>query len=141
VSAAGDPVDGKQLCANVRNEAHFTGMGAFGDPGELTAFLTICAQKHRKIKGMKKRVDGFADTCASNTAKGLAIPVAHLPERLLRYSTSRQGAALIVERVLGKMARVAFDAGRLSPEDAFRRIAARWSSASMTPSETLGPAG
>src|SRR5689334_4684685 len=137
-SAAGDPVDGKQLCANLKREAHFTGAGAFGDATELTGFLTRCAQTHRSIKGMKRRVDGYRDTCDAHSARGLAIPANDVPEKLLRYSTSRFAAALIVERVLGKMARVEFDAGRLSPEDAFRRIAARWRSSSMTPTEKLG---
>jgi hypothetical protein len=134
---SGDPVDGLQLCANLKAEAHFTGAGAFGDAAELTGFLTRCAQAHRVTKGMTKRAGGYAQTCNAHAAKGTAIPAASIPPRLLRYSTSGYLAALIIERVLGKLARMDFDAGLLSPEDAFERIARRWSSPSMT-AEKLG---
>jgi hypothetical protein len=137
VKSNGDPVDGRQLCANLKAEAHFTGAGAFGDATELAAFLARCAQAHRLTKGMAKRVDGYVQTCDAHGAKGLPIPIARLRPNLLRYSTSKYAAAVIIERVLGKVARIEFDAGRLSPEDAFKRIAARWGSTSMTPVEKL----
>ena len=135
--STGDPVDGGQLCVNLKAEAHLTGTGAFGDTTELTGFLTRCAQAHRVTKGVQPRVDGYAKTCDAHASKGTHIPTAHLPPRLLRYSTSRFAAALLVERVLGKVARIQFDAGSLSPEDAFRRIERRWRAAAMTPADRL----
>jgi hypothetical protein len=137
-SSSGSPVDGRQLSENLKAEAHFTGAAGFGDATEMTGFLTRCAQGHRGTKGVKARVGGYQGTCDAHAAKGLAIPVAHLPARLLRYSTSRYGVAVLVERVLGKAARLDFDAGRLSPDDAFERIASRWRASSVTPAEKLG---
>lgn len=134
----GDPVDGRQLCENLKAEAHFTGALSFGDATELTGFLVHCARTHRGTKGRTERIDGYARSCDAHSAKGLAIPTARLPARLLRYHASRYAAALVIERVLGKAARLDFDAGILSPEDAFQRIARRWRSASMTPAEKLG---
>jgi hypothetical protein len=139
--ASGDPVDGRQIGRNLQREAHLTGAGAFGDYAELTGFLARCATTHRGTKGMKQRVNGYGGACSSHVAKGLPIPAAHLPPRLLRYSVSRYAAAILVERVLGKAARKVFDDGSLPAEDAFRRIEARWSASTMTPTEQLGRPG
>lgn len=60
-----------------------------------------------------------------------------LPAGFLRYSVSKTLAATLVERMLGTMARRDFDSGLMSVEDAFSRIAVRWSAARLTNSEML----
>lgn len=57
---------------------------------------------------------------------GLRVLRDHLPDSLLRYTGSRTLAAKLIERMLGKRARDAFDREALPPEMAFTRLRDRW---------------
>jgi hypothetical protein len=125
------------LAANLRNESHLVGDGAFGDTNKLASFLKELGKRHARAKSMLAREKRYNSTCRKFELKGLAIPRPHLPDALLRYSTSRTLAAKIVERLLGKAARWAFDNGTMTPEDAFARLVPAWASSRLTPKDRL----
>lgn len=129
--------DGRKLAANLAQEAHLTGDKAFGDLAELTSFLKLCATGHARARSNAAKMSNYCAACASFELKGLAIPRAHLPGTLLRYSSSRKLVATVLERQLGKTARTAFDGGTMTPEDAFSRLALSWISSRLTAAEKL----
>ena len=126
-----------QLVANVRDESHLVGAGHFGDPNELAAFLKACGQAHSKATSELQRRTGYSSACSAFELKGLGIEQASLPAGFLRYSVSKRLVAMLVERMLGRMARRDFDSGLMSVEDAFNRIAVYWSAARLTNAEML----
>jgi hypothetical protein len=137
-SQNGGPIDGARLLANLRAEAHLTGSKPFGDPAELAALLGRCAGNHRAATKSGLRVEAYLEACEAHAGRGLAIPKDHLPARLLRYSAYRAGADDIVERILGKAARMDFVAETLSAADAFAQVEKRWDASRMLPTDRLG---
>lgn len=132
-----DRCDGSKLVANIRSESHLVGDGEFGHPEELAAFLKLCAAAYIRVKSRPARWRRYLAACGAHGLKGLTIPGGRLPGTLLRYSTSRRVAAVVVERVLGKAARAAFDNGTLPARDAFSRVAAFWAASRMTAENKL----
>jgi hypothetical protein len=130
-------LDGTRLWANIESESHLAGTGAFGTPDELAAFLKACASAHAKATSDLQRRAAYGDTCEAFQLKGLGIDPANLPGGFLRYSTSKTLVAILVERMLGKMARRDFDLGLMAVEDAFNRMASYWSAARLTDAEKL----
>ncbi len=119
--------DGGRILENIRNESHLVGDDGSGHGQSMAAFLKKCASSH--VAGS---VDdshmAYEVSCATHQGRGMNIPREHLPDRLLRYTTSRFLAALLVERILGVIARDEFQKGRLSLEDAFAQMVDDWDS-------------
>lgn len=130
--------EGKKLFANIEMESHLVGDGDFGNPETFCAFLASCAVDQPDAGTEDDRRAGFCSACAEHERRGLPIPPGHLPGTLYRYCTSRWAVSKVLERLLGVAARVAFDSGTMSPEDAFSRIEWRWSQSAMTDTERLG---
>ena len=129
--------DGAKILANLEREAHLVGDGGFGDPAELTGLLRCCASRLAPLPAPQKPT-GYDGVCQEFGGRGLRIPREHLPDGLLRYSGSRTLAAEIIERVLGKRARDAFDRESLPPETLFSRLKSRWEPSRMAPADRLG---
>lgn len=121
--ATGQPSD-RQLVANLESEAHLVGDRDFGDADALVSFLRTCASPSSKRRGA---ATCYRESCGGHQVQGLQIPAAHLPAGFLRYTTSRQLASAMVERVLGTRARDDFDAD-LRTDDLFSELAAEWDS-------------
>jgi hypothetical protein len=131
-------LDGARLRANLQDESHLVGARAFRSPQELAAFLKTCGLAHAKATSELNRRDAYTASCEAFQLKGMDIGSDDLPNGLLRYSTSRNMAATLAERILGKMARRDFDSGVMSVEDAFNRIARFWSVSKLTDGDALG---
>ena len=139
VSAA--DFNGGKLLANIQKESHLVGEAELANPDELSAFLRRCAILHARAKSLTQQLKNYSAACSSHELRGLKIPRTHVPGILLRYSMSTELVTRIVERVLGKATRRAFDEGDVSPEDAFARLASAWVKTKMTDSEMLGRGG
>jgi hypothetical protein len=130
--------DGRKLAANLELEAHLVGDNAFGDASELISFLKLCAGGCAGAARATTGLDAYWLACGSFELRGLAIPRDHLPPKLLHYSSNRKLVATILEKQLGIAARMAFDAGTMTPEDAFHQLSLKWTSSKLTPKERLG---
>ncbi len=138
LTAINEPqLNGAQLVANLREESHLVGVGNFGDPTELGAFLKACGQAHSRASSDLQRRTGYFSACSAFELNGLGIDQASLPEGFLRYYVSRTLVAILVERMLGIMARRDFDSGLMSIEDTFNRIAIYWNAARLSNAEML----
>lgn len=129
--------DGARILANFEAEAHLVGDNNFGDPAELIGLLRCCASRLASLPP-PERPAGYGAVCQEFGGRGLRIPREHLPDGLLRYTSSRTLAAEIIEHVLGKRARDAFDRESLPPETLFARLKSRWAVARLIPTDRLG---
>jgi hypothetical protein len=138
---AGFPPDestnGARILANLQAEAHLVGEGEFGDPAKLSEFLRRCAACLATSPPSEPH-SNYEAICQEFAGSGLRIPRGQLPDGLLRYTPSRTLAATLVQRMLGKLARDAFDRESLPPETAFARLRDRWSTTRLQPSDRLG---
>ena len=132
------PTKGARILENFREEAHLVGDGSFGDPSEMTAFLRRCISGLDLSAEPAARHKSYEDTCQEFAGRGLRVSREHLPEGLLRYSESQTLAATLVQRMLGKRARDAFDLKTLPPEMAFARLRSRWRVSHLDPKDRLG---
>ncbi|MFY9824724.1 MAG: hypothetical protein WAM82_25325 [Thermoanaerobaculia bacterium] len=130
------PTNGAQILENFQAEAHLVGDGAFGDPTRLTMLLRHCAACLSSASE-EERHFGYETVCLEFAGLGLRILREHLPDELLRYTTSRTLAATLVQRMLGKLAREAFDREALPPEVAFTRVRNRWSVSRLEAADRL----
>jgi hypothetical protein len=127
LGAARSPA-GTRLVENLHSEAHMVGDEGYGHAAELTSFLRALAA------GQPESGDsaaGYERCCGSHELRGLRVPLAHLPPRLLRYTTSRSLAGALIEKVVGKSARADFD-DDLFVEDLLVEMAASWDPASLS---------
>ena len=120
------PVQGSQVSENLRAECHFLGDGDWGDPKEFTVFLKLCAEEHARWSSDPERYIGYEGQCTAHQGKGLRINRADLPSQLLRYVRSRDMVARLVEKILGRGAKADFQRGRLTIENALRKVASSW---------------
>jgi hypothetical protein len=134
------PTDGAQVLANLQAEAHLVGDGAFGDPAKLADLLRRCAACP-SASPPEERHHSYEVVCREFVGLGLRILRTHLPDSLLRYTPSRTLAATLVQRMLGKLARDAFDREALPPEIAFTRVRDRWSTTRLDAADRLGRKG
>jgi len=107
--------NGAKILANFESEAHLVGDNDFGDSAELIGLLRCCASRLASLPP-PERPTGYDAVCQEFGGRGLRIPREHLPDGLLRYTSSRTLAAEIIEHVLGKRARDAFDRESLPPK-------------------------
>ena len=117
--------DGGRILENIRHESHLVGEGEHGNGASMATFLKECASSH-VVSSEDDSHEAYKTSCAKYQGWGLKISSEHLPDRLLRYSTSRFLVAKIVERILGVIARDDFQKGFLSLEDAFVQISEDW---------------
>src|SRR6266545_1292434 len=120
--------EGVQIQENLRAEAHLVGDEAFGHPGELSAFLRRCAASFAD-EAPSVPLSAYEDACEEFTGCGLRIPREHLPDTLLRYSTSRALLGRLIEQLLGDQVLADFQQDLLPPEKACELLAADWDSA------------
>jgi hypothetical protein len=121
--------EGAQILENLRAEAHMVGDEAFGDPGELSAFLRCCAGCFADEADPSAPSFAYESACEKFTDRGLRIPREHLPDTLLRYSTSRALLGRLIEQLLGDQVLADFQQDLLPPEKACALLAADWDSA------------
>jgi hypothetical protein len=139
LSACAEPAfDGARVALNLQEEAHLVGDDGFGVPSELAAFLRECGAAHAKASSKSNRRAALRAACSRFELRGLNVERAHLPPRLLRYSANVNLAASLIERVLGKSARLNFENGTLSPADAFKQMARRWKFSMKAPERLSG---
>jgi hypothetical protein len=129
--------NGAKVLENLQTEAHLVGDGVFGDPSELAELLRCCASRLAPLP-LPERPAGYDGVCQEFGGRGLRVPREHLPDGLLRYSRSRRSAADLIERMLGKRARDAFDRDALPPETLFSRLRSRWAASRLAPTDRLG---
>ncbi|HEX4960690.1 MAG TPA: hypothetical protein VF173_07610 [Thermoanaerobaculia bacterium] len=132
-----EPLDGARILANLQAEAHLVGEGDFGDPAVLAELLRRCAACLAASSAGELH-SGYEAACQEFAGLGLRVLRSHLPDGLLRYSPSRTLAATLVQRMLGKLARDAFDREALPPETAFVQLRDRWSPTRLNPGDRLG---
>lgn len=123
--------EGVQILENLRAEAHLVGDGAFGHAGELSAFLRRCAARFGGGAGPSGSPRAYEDVCEEFTGRGLRIPREHLPDALLRYSTSRALLGRLIEQLLGDQVLADFQQDLLPPEKACELLAAGWDSSEL----------
>jgi hypothetical protein len=121
------PAFGRRVRENVEIESHFG--SHFGDATVYSEFLEYWLGEHSAHSEDQDRIGGFERACDQFSGRGLPIIPALIPESLIRYTMSRQLAAIFIEYELGKSARMDFESGLLSPEDAFRLVALNWNGA------------
>src|SRR5687767_13583815 len=81
--------NGKRILKNLFGEAHLVGDATFGDSSELSAFLRCCAARLASGLGpTTKHHPCYQEVCGRFEGRGLRVRPEHLPDRLLRYSTS-----------------------------------------------------
>ena len=137
LSSPGGSQDGAKVLENLQAEAHLVGDRSFGDPSELAELLRCCASRLAPLP-LSERPAGYDGVCQEYGGRGLRVPREHLPDGLLRYSNSRTMAADLIERMLGKRARDAFDRGALPPETLFARLRSRWAASRLAATNRLG---
>jgi hypothetical protein len=128
-------VDGRQLVDNLQSETRMTGDGRPDDATVLSEFLRRCAQN---VATSRMLLEGYASLCVDFAGEGQRILRGCLPDDLLRYTTNRRLASMMIERVLGLTARVNFDRGLLTAEDAFTKMEKFWTPAPDDSEEHLG---
>ncbi len=134
-------VDGARIRGNFCAESHLVGGGPFGDPTELVAFLRRCVTRFTGTTTLEERHACYEDACEEFLKRGLRISRHHLPDRLLRYVTSRALLARLAQRMLGRAARAAGSDDIRALVMSFPRLQARWSSSRLTAGERLGRGG
>jgi hypothetical protein len=129
--------NGAKILENLQEEAHLVGDRSFGDPSELAELLRCCASRLDPLP-LPERPTGYDGVCQEYGGRGLRVPREHLPDGLLRYTSSRSLASDLIERMLGKRARDAFDRGALPPEALFARLRSRWAESRLATTNRLG---
>jgi len=120
---------------NLQAEAHLVGNREFGDPLELAAFLRRCAARFTAASDPAEQHRCYEEACKEFSGRGLRVLREHLPERLLRYSTSRTLLGLLAEQLVGEPASIDLRLGFLSPEKACDLLAAAWDSSRLSKGE------
>jgi hypothetical protein len=118
---------GERLVENLEAESHLVGDKAYGNPTEPTAFLRRLAGRFAE----SPHEDCYEEVCQEFSGKGLRVPRKHLPDTLLRYSTSRALLGLLIEQLLGDQVLADLQQGLLPPEKACELLAAGWDSSQV----------
>ncbi|MFY9824378.1 MAG: hypothetical protein WAM82_23585 [Thermoanaerobaculia bacterium] len=124
----GRMVQGKGVLANIREESHLLGHGAFGDCAELAGFLKRCALGFSGAATDEDRYFEYESACSAHEGRGMPVERTRLPDNLLRYSKSHRAVLELVETFLGRSARFDLERGTYRPEEAFADLAAEWDS-------------
>jgi hypothetical protein len=125
--APGAQAVGERLLENLQAESHLVGEEEFGNPSALTAFLRRLAARFAS----SPQEDCYEEVCKEFAGKGLRVPRKHLPDILLRYSTSRALLGLLIEQLLGDQVLTDLQQGLLSPERACELLAMAWDSSQV----------
>jgi hypothetical protein len=125
----GRMIEGKGILANIREESHLLGRGAFGECAELAAFLNRCALGFPGVATDEDRYSEYESACSAHEGRGMPVERTRLPDNLLRYSKSHRAVLDLVETFLGQSARLDFERGTYRPEEAFAELATQWDSA------------
>lgn len=129
---------GPRLLANLQQESHLVGTGAFGDFEAFKGFLQTWCARNESAADDSGRQECFCQTCGEHERQGTEIPKEVLPEQLIRYVASRTCLSEILSQVLGPVARESFDKGILTVEDAFSRMKSKWNPSLLRDSDRLG---
>jgi hypothetical protein len=136
ISPPAAAMKGAKILKNLEAEAHLVGDGPFGEPTAYAKVLRRCASLDASPAAERHR--GYDEVCQEFEGQGLKIPREHLPDGLLRYSSSRGLASTLIQRMLGIRARDSFDREALPPENAFVRLRDRWASSRLAATDRLG---
>lgn len=117
---------GKQRRRNLESESHLVGNAQFADPAAFREFLEQCVKSHKRRGKRASAAECFLNTCPAHSALGLQIPFLHIPDQLLRYTTSTVPLAQLLKAIAGKKARRDFEAGRLTGDEAIRILEHEW---------------